>query len=74
MDNVGITPLKAWLKANRVPVSAAAKAVGCSRPHLSMIVNGRHPAGKLLANRIVAFCNGEVDRDSLLYLAKSKPT
>ncbi len=44
--------LKAWLASECLSVGEAARSLGCSRPLLSMIVNGHRKPGRRVANMI----------------------
>lgn len=58
--------LREYLFFNRISVTEFSKKVGCSRNHISGIINGRYVPGKFLASAIEHSTNGEVTAEELL--------
>ena len=58
--------LKLYLVKNRIRVHAFAEKLGCSRTHLSEIINGKKKAGLTLAKMIELCTNGEVTAQEII--------
>jgi DNA-binding transcriptional regulator YdaS (Cro superfamily) len=58
--------LRVYLFQKRISVTDFSKSLGCSRIHLSEIVNGRRIPSLLLAKAIERATNGEVTAEELL--------
>ena len=58
--------LKIYLVKQRISIVDFAKQVGCSRTHLTEIVNGNRRVGKSLAKVISLATNGEVSEKEIL--------
>ncbi len=59
-----------YLFTKRISVTKFSKALGCSRVHLSGVINGQRIPSLMLAKSIELATNGEVTAESLL---KSTP-
>jgi len=62
----GFMELKVYLVRKRITVTDFAKKIGCSRSHLTEIVNGKRKVGKSLAMLIELATSGEVKSEELL--------
>lgn len=58
--------LRRYLFEKRISVTKFSSALGCSRIHLSGIVNGHRKPSTQLANHIELLTNGEVTVQDLL--------
>jgi DNA-binding transcriptional regulator YdaS (Cro superfamily) len=58
--------LKLYLVKNRIKVHEFAQRLGCSRTHLSEVINGKKKAGLTLAKMIELLTNGEVTSEEVL--------
>lgn len=58
--------LKLYLVRNRIKVHEFAQKLGCSRTHLSEVMNGKKRAGLTLAKFIEQTTNGEVKAEDVL--------
>lgn len=58
--------LRTYLFENRISVTAFSKTLGCSRIHLSEIINGRRTPSLLLATSIEKMTESQVTVQELL--------
>jgi transcriptional regulator with XRE-family HTH domain len=58
--------LRTYLFQKRISVTEFSQTLGCSRIHLSEILNGRRKPSLLLAKSIERFTNGEVTASELV--------
>ena len=58
--------LRTYLFQKRISVTEFSKTLGCSRIHLSEIVNGRRTPSVMLAKHIELATNGEVTSKELM--------
>lgn len=58
--------LRTYLFNRRISVTEFSKTLGCSRIHLSEIINGRRKPSLMLAKSIEMATNGEVKAEDLL--------
>ena len=58
--------LRTYLFQKRISITKFSKTLGCSRIHLSEIVNGRRIPSMMLAKHIELLTNGEVKAKELL--------
>lgn len=64
--------LKLYLVKNRIKVQDFAKKLGCSRTHLSEVINGKKRAGSSLAKLIELTTNGEITAEEVIDLYQPK--
>ena len=58
--------LRMYLFSKRISVTEFSKVLGCSRVHLSAVINGQRTPSLMLAKSIELATNGEVKAESLL--------
>lgn len=58
--------LRMYLFINRISVTSFSKTLGCSRVHLSGVVNGVRIPSLMLAKSIESVTNGEVTVEELM--------
>lgn len=58
--------LKLYLVKNRIKIHEFAERLGCSRTHLTEVINGKKKAGLTLAKFIEQITNGEVTTEEIL--------
>jgi len=59
--------LKRWLKIQKISITDAAKDLGVSRAHLSMVANKHTPAGRVLGTKIKKLTLGAVTLDDVCW-------
>jgi DNA-binding transcriptional regulator YdaS (Cro superfamily) len=64
--------LRTYLFNKRISVTEFSKTIGCSRIHLSEIINGRRIPSLMLAKAIERITEGEVTTSELLEEKKEK--
>lgn len=55
-----------YLYKNKISITDFSQELGCSREHLSKVINGKRTPSKILANAIENKTNGEVTAKELL--------
>ncbi len=58
--------LRTYLFQKRISVTAFSKTIGCSRIHLSEVINGRRKPSLMLAKAIEMATNGNVSARELI--------
>jgi len=58
--------LKLYLVKNKIRTQDFAQRLGCSRTHLSEVMNGRKKAGLTLAKLVQILTNGEVTAEEVI--------
>lgn len=66
--------LKLYLVKNRIRIQDFAEKLGCSRTHLSEVINGNKKAGLTLAKFIQVLTNEEITAEEILSEYKVKTT
>lgn len=59
-------PFMAWLAANNLRQIDAAKAVGCSKSHLSLVLDGKRGASLRLAKELSDYTGGAVEMEDFI--------
>lgn len=65
--------LRRYLFEHRITATDFAESIGCSRIHLSEVINARRKPSLLLATSIQNFTKGEVSVEEMLAIEKVKP-